>query len=131
MNTSLLAGETRSSASVCGLAAHLGFDGLQDGLRVQIQFAEHLGVEVPLGLRKGDKQVLVAQDTVLAPPCVLDGAVDDALGGLADLAGSDVEIFHVTLRLHAGSIASFGPAVVDPAQGAGRSVEVVGDAESC
>ena len=114
MNTSLQAGETRSWASVCGLPSHLGFDGLQDGLRVQIQFAEHLGVEVPFGLGKGDEQVLVAQDTVLAPPCVLDGAVDDALGGLADLAGSDVEIFHVTLRLQPAVLQASGQRSLTP-----------------
>ena len=94
--------------------AHLGFDGLQDGLRVQIQFAEHLGVEVPLGLRKGYKQVLVAEDTVLAPPCVLDGAVDDTLGGLADLAGSDVKIFHVTLRLQPAVLQASGQPSLTP-----------------
>ena len=61
---------------------------------MQVHLAQHLREQLPFGLRKGDKQVLVAQDAVLAAAGVVDGAVDDALGRLTDLAGGDVEIFH-------------------------------------
>ena len=121
----------RRDAQVRGLpmrlAAHLGFDGLEDGLRMQVHLAQHLGVELPVGLREGDKQMLVAQDAVLPAPGVVDGSVDDALGRLTDLAGGDVEIFHVTLRLLPAILASLGPAVVDQrASSPAVAIEVVG-----
>ena len=99
------------------LAAHLGFDGVKDGLRMQVDVAQDLGEEIPVGLREGDKQMLVAQDTVLSAPGVVDGAVDDALGRFTNFAGGDVEIFQWTLRLLAEILASLRPAVVDGEQG--------------
>jgi hypothetical protein len=38
--------------------------------------------------------VLVAENDVIAASRLLDGAVHDPLGGLSNLPGSNVEVFH-------------------------------------
>ena len=62
------------------------FDRLEDGVRVQLDVAHHLGEHVPFDLREREKDMLVGQQRMLAPARFFDRAVDDALRGFANLA---------------------------------------------
>ena len=84
----LAAGERRHHVQVL-------FDRLEDGVRIQLDVAHHLGEHVPFDLREREKDVLVGQQRMLAAARLLDRAVDDALRGFANLARRDVEIFYV------------------------------------
>ena len=50
---------------------------------------------VPLDLREREKDVFVGQQRVLAAARFFDRAVDDALGGFANLARRDIEVVYV------------------------------------
>jgi hypothetical protein len=63
------------------------FDRLEDGVRVQFDVTHHLGEHIPLNLRKGQKQVFVRQQRVLAPASFLDRPIYNALRGFTYLAG--------------------------------------------
>ena len=62
------------------------FNGLKDRMRVQLDVAHHRGEHVPLNLCERQKQMLVGEQCLLAAARFLDGPVDDALGGFANLA---------------------------------------------
>ena len=62
------------------------FDRLENRVRIQLDVAHHLREHVPFDLREREKHVFVGQQRVLAAARFLDGAVDDALRGFADLA---------------------------------------------
>ncbi len=76
-----------------GLSNHLILDGVKNGLGIQIQVAHDGSEEIPLRLRKREKQVFVADRGVLPSPSIFDRTVHQPLRGFTDLAGSDVEIF--------------------------------------
>ncbi len=62
------------------------FDRLQDGVRIQLDVAHHLGEHVPFDLRERQKEMFVGEQRVLAAARFFDRAVDDALCGFANLA---------------------------------------------
>ena len=57
--------------------------------------AHDLGKGVPFNLRERQEQMLVRQQGMFPPTCFLDGAVDNPLRGISNLAGRDIEIFYV------------------------------------
>ena len=83
----LAAGERRQHVEVL-------LERLQNFVRIQLEVAHDLRERVPLDLREREEDVLVGQQRVVAAPRFLDRAVDDPLGGLADLALCDVEVVH-------------------------------------
>ena len=64
-------------------------------MRIQLDVPHHFCEGVPFNLRKGEKDVLVGQQGVLAAASLLDRPVDNALSGFAYLAWRDVEVFYV------------------------------------
>src|SRR4051812_48272478 len=72
---------------------------LKDLVRIELEIAHHLGERVPLDLREREKYVFVGQQRVITPPRFLDGAVNDALSRLTNLALCDVEVVHGTCFL--------------------------------
>ena len=70
-------------------------DRLEHRVRIELDVAHDGGEHVPLDLCERQKQVFVGQQRMLATARLFDGAVDDALRGLPDLAWRDVEIFYL------------------------------------
>ena len=65
------------AASAGRQRAQVLFDGLEDGIRVELDVPHRLGEEGPFDLRKGQKQMLAGEQRVLAPARLVNGAVDD------------------------------------------------------
>jgi hypothetical protein len=84
------AGHARQQAQVI-------LERLQDFVGVQFQVAHDLPEHVPFDLRKGKADVLVRQQRVFAPPCLLERAIHDALGRFSQFVLRDVEVFHERL----------------------------------
>ena len=91
-------GRGRDAQIASGKGRHhvqMFFNGLEDRVRIQVDVPHDFGEHVPLDLRKGQEQMLVGQQRVLAAASLLDRSVDDALRGFGNLAWRDVEIFYV------------------------------------
>ena len=80
LNTSFAAGDTRRSRPAkAGTMLQVLLEGLQDGVRVQLEIAHHLREQVPFDLGERQEDVLVPEDRVVAPAGFLDRAIDNPL----------------------------------------------------
>ena len=89
----------RFAAGHASHAAQAVLDGAEDLVRIEIAVAHDLREEIPFDLRKRDEQMFVREKGVFAPARGFDGAVDDALGAVTNLAGGDVEVEYVHFEL--------------------------------
>ena len=62
------------------------FDGLEDGVGVEVNVPHHLSEQVPFDLRKAEKQMFVAQQRVFTATSLFDRPVDNPLRGVGQLA---------------------------------------------
>ena len=70
---------------------HVVFERVENLVRVQLDVLHELAEGVPFDVRERQADVLVRQETMLAPAGIFEGALDHALGRLSQPALWDVE----------------------------------------
>ncbi len=91
-------GRRRDANIVCAAGRHalnVLLNCLQNCVRVQFDVTHDLREQVPFDLSKGEKEMLDAKGGMLTTSRFVNGAVDNPLRGLADLARGDVEIVYL------------------------------------
>jgi hypothetical protein len=68
-------------------------------VRIQVQIPHHLAEDVPLGLRKGQTDVLVGEQEMFVAAGFVERSVHDPLGRLSHLVLRNVEVFHGRLPI--------------------------------
>jgi hypothetical protein len=76
------------------------FDGLKNGMWVQLDVAHHLREHVPLNLSERQENVFIGEQCMLTSARFFAASVDDALSRFANLARRDIEVVYVHRILH-------------------------------